>query len=165
MTAPEPLSREARIERAEREVIRLTGSGPGGQLDRHFRMTVPAEPDRDSDLVLMDGLAAGREALDAARTPSQPDLREALGDGPWQQLSDAATPGPWAATTSPEFVTGHLRANGRNIADLRYRNGHADGALIVAAVNAVRAALSQPAPAGVREQITESELRQLHGDR
>lgn len=27
-------------------------------------MTVPAEPDRDSDLVLMDGLKAGREALD-----------------------------------------------------------------------------------------------------
>jgi hypothetical protein len=67
------LSAEERIERAEREVIRLTGSGPGGQRDRNFRMTVPAEPDRDSDLVLMDGLQAGREALAAREKPSALD--------------------------------------------------------------------------------------------
>lgn len=67
-----PLSGEARIERAEREVIRLTGSGPGGSRDRSFRMTIPAEPDRDSDLVLMDGLDAGREAL-ATLAARQPD--------------------------------------------------------------------------------------------
>jgi hypothetical protein len=71
------LSAEERIERAEREVIRLTGSGPGGQHDRNFRMTVPAEPDRDSDLVLMDGLQAGREALAARERPSALDV-EAL---------------------------------------------------------------------------------------
>jgi hypothetical protein len=68
-----------------------------------------------------------------------------LRDGPWQQLSDEATPGPWAATTTPGFVTGHLTANGRNIADMRYRNGHADAALIVAAVNYVRDILSRQA--------------------
>lgn len=58
-----PLTPKERIERAEQEVVRLCGSGPGGHLNRSFRMTIPADPDRDSDLVLMDGLAAGREAI------------------------------------------------------------------------------------------------------
>ena len=48
------------IEKAEREVIRLTGSGETWR--------VPAAPDRDSDLVLMDALSKARAALAASAT-------------------------------------------------------------------------------------------------
>jgi hypothetical protein len=49
--------RSERIEAAKDEVVRLTDQ------DSRFRMSIPAEPKRDSDLLLMDGLDAGTEAL------------------------------------------------------------------------------------------------------
>lgn len=61
----------ARIARAEEEVSRLA-KGPYRPGGRSFRMTVPVD-DGDSDMVLLAGLAAGREALEANAT-----LREAI---------------------------------------------------------------------------------------
>lgn len=48
-------------------------------------------------------------------------------------LSDAATPGHWL-----DPGNGYIEGATRHIADVRYRNGEADRAFIVAAVNHVR---------------------------
>ncbi len=59
---------------------------------------------------------------------------------------DAASPGPWSLSETRGKRDGYVKdANGRTVADLRYRNGSADGALIVAAVNYVRSRL-RPVP-------------------
>lgn len=58
-----------------------------------------------------------------------------------RELSDAATPGRWH---DPE--NGYIEGGSRHIADVRYRNGDADRAFIVAAVNYVRAALAATVP-------------------
>ena len=76
-----------------------------------------------------------------------------LDDGPWQQMSDAATPGPWAKdawsnrviVAPPVDPPPGWRAT--SIVDARYKNGAADAALIVAAVNYVRSLLPASAEA------------------
>jgi len=55
----EPTTIGARIERAHQEVYRVC------QPLQHWRMSVPADPERDSDLIIEDGLIAGEEALAA----------------------------------------------------------------------------------------------------
>lgn len=77
--------RLARIAKAEEEVVRLCrGDRPGG---RTFRMTVPVES-TDSDIVLLDGLTAGRDALaDLDRDRIELELL--------RRNQDNDTPGPW----------------------------------------------------------------------
>ena len=52
-----------------------------------------------------------------------------------------ATPGPWQATEKRGKRDGYVRSGDRTLADMRLRNGEADAALIVAAVNALPALL------------------------
>lgn len=77
LLAPSPAAgvAEASIEAAEQEVFRLC-RGPNRAGGRSFRMTIPVEP-TDSDIVLINGLQAGREAVDALY-----GLRAAIGGLP-----------------------------------------------------------------------------------
>ena len=70
MSDPTPLTPEAiiaKIDRAWQEVSDLCSG------KRRWTMTVPAERDRDSDLVIGDALTEARRYLDAARAAA-PDL-------------------------------------------------------------------------------------------
>jgi len=63
VTADEVADALVAIEAAEQEVHRLA-IGPNRAGGRSFRMTVPVNS-TDSDIVLIDGLMAGRRALAA----------------------------------------------------------------------------------------------------
>ena len=77
--------------------------------------------------------AAVLEILDSLSPAGLDELRA---------LSDAATPGPWHVEQMRGKRDGYIRAGGRTVGDLRYRNGEPDAAFIVAAVNYVRARLT-----------------------
>jgi len=58
---------EARIERGWNHVDELAED-----VRRNWRMTIPANGERDSDLILADGFKAGRQAVRMLRARSQP---------------------------------------------------------------------------------------------
>jgi hypothetical protein len=74
MSTETPRTPEERIERAVQEVYALAaGRAPGGHT---FRMSVPADPRYDSDLILIDGLTAAEEVVASLRKPGQPPAPE-----------------------------------------------------------------------------------------
>lgn len=70
-----------------------------------------------------------------------------LNDGPWQQMSDVATQGPWYVRGPRDnYIRAGYAPDAKTVADVRYKNGDADAAFIVACVNYVRSRLSVSSP-------------------
>ena len=92
MTAPDPRLDEiqARLDKANAEMDRLTERNPGSA----WRWSIPANPERDSDLILSASIADVAYLLAELRK-----AREAVADAKAEALEEAADA---AADPSPE---------------------------------------------------------------
>ena len=85
--APEQLAEAGQlIERAHKEIADLCKLGPS-----RWRMSIPAQPDRDSDLILSAALKAGEEALAEAERLRAERARAVAALGDIGRTAEAAT--------------------------------------------------------------------------